>query len=150
MSVVRAANGIRAFVRHSVSAVCTENQTGQPMRVGAVLEFSRRTLPQLLRCIPDLLRDDGFMGISKNDQLVLGCLAAFLDFEILADRLAKDRVSQIFLTVKNIAYGRIVPAVWVVKGCVAVILRLILLAVCRRNQHCSGSGGNGVHCVRMQ
>ena len=67
------------------------------MRVGAVLEFSRRTLPQLLRCIPDLLRDDGFMGISKNDQLVLGCLAAFLDFEILADRLAKDRVSQIFL-----------------------------------------------------
>ena len=72
------------------------------MRVGTILEFSRRTLPQLLRCIPDLLRDDGFMGISKNDQLVLGCLAAFLDFEILADRLAKDCVSQIFLTVKNI------------------------------------------------
>lgn len=71
------------------------------MRVGTILEFSRRTLPQLLRCIPDLLRDDGFMGISKNDQLVLGCLAAFLDFEILADRLAKDCVSQIFLTVKN-------------------------------------------------
>lgn len=113
------------------------------MRVGAVLEFSRRTLPQLLRCIPDLLRDDGFMGISKNDQLVLGCLAAFLDFEILADRLAKDRVSQIFLTVKNIAYGRIVPAVWVVKGCVAVILRLILLAVCRRNQHLVTSQGVG-------
>ena len=49
------------------------------------------------------------MGISENDQLVLGCLTAFLDIEILADRLAKYRVPQIFLTVKNIAYGRIVP-----------------------------------------
>ena len=113
------------------------------MRVGAILEFSRGTLPQLLCRIPDLLRDDGFMGISENDQLVLGCLTAFLDFEILADRLAKDRVPQIFLTVKNIAYGRIVPAIGVVIGRVAVVLRLILLAVCRRNQHLVTGQGIG-------
>ena len=105
------------------------------MRVGAVLKLSRRTLPQLLCRIPDLLRDDGFMGISENNQLVLGCLAALLDFEIFADRLAKDRVSQIFLTVKNIAYSRIIPAVGIVIGRAAVVLRLILLTVCGRNQH---------------
>ena len=130
-----AMNGIRTFVRHPVPAVCTKDQSGQPMGIGAVLELSWRTLPQLLRYIPDFLRDNGLMGISENNQLILRCLAAFLNFEILADRLSQNRVSQIFLTIKNIAYSRIIPSIRIMIGRSAVILRMVLLTVCGRNQY---------------